>query len=56
MIDESTFKIGKRIGEGQEGAIYRALDLNTGCIVAIKKIPIPKANKEKKERMEVSIL
>jgi RIO-like serine/threonine protein kinase len=53
MIAEENFKFGRTVGSGKEGVIYRALDLKTGAIVAIKKFPVPQLDKAKRQKMEV---
>lgn len=54
MITEEQLKLGKCIGSGKDGAIYRAVDLSTGAIVAVKKIPAPQYDTAKRSKMEVS--
>lgn len=34
------YQLGNAIGRGQFGTVYRALNLNTGQMVAIKRIPV----------------
>lgn len=53
MISSEDYKVGKCIGSGKEGNIYRALDLEKGLIVAIKKIPAPETDQDKRNKMEV---
>ncbi|KZV59483.1 kinase-like protein [Peniophora sp. CONT] len=36
----SNFRLGNRIGRGQFGTVYRALNLNTGQTVAVKRISL----------------
>lgn len=35
-----TYQLGECIGRGQHGAVYRALNLNSGRVVAIKRIEL----------------
>lgn len=36
----ATYLLGNVIGRGQFGIVHRAIDISTGCIVAIKQIPL----------------
>ena len=38
MEKDLNIKVGKQIGKGSFGDIYRAIDLKTGCFYALKKI------------------
>lgn len=53
-----TYQMGNCIGRGQFGSVYRALNLNTGQMVAVKRIKTTgKTEKEVKELMhEVDLL
>lgn len=53
MFDESNLKLGKCIGSGKEGSIYRALNLTTGAIVAVKKVPVKMTNEAERKKTEV---
>ncbi|GAA5940863.1 hypothetical protein JCM10213_007988 [Rhodosporidiobolus nylandii] len=35
-----TYQLGEAIGRGQFGSVYRALNLNTGAVVAVKRIQL----------------
>lgn len=53
MLTEENLKLGRCIGSGNDGSIYRALNLTTGAIVAVKKIPSPQFDLARREKMEV---
>ncbi|KAI9304534.1 kinase-like domain-containing protein, partial [Cunninghamella echinulata] len=48
--------LGDCIGKGQFGSVYRALDIKTGEIVAIKRILVEDANIEQEIMQEVDLL
>ncbi|KAI9019243.1 kinase-like domain-containing protein [Phycomyces nitens] len=53
----TTYQLGNCIGKGQFGSVYRALDLATGEIVAIKRINLDDEGVHDQEMMkEVSLL
>ena len=54
MFEEHQLQIGKQIGAGNEGMVYRSLDLTSGRVVALKKIPIPKGDQQKRSKIEVN--
>jgi serine/threonine protein kinase len=53
MFEEHQLQIGKQIGAGNEGMVYRALDLKSGKVIALKKIPIPRGDQQKRAKIEV---
>lgn len=55
MFQEADLKVGKQIGAGNEGMVFRALHLTSGKIVALKKIPIQKSDLERRSKIEVAI-
>ncbi|PVU98864.1 hypothetical protein BB559_001214 [Furculomyces boomerangus] len=52
------YQIGNCVGKGQFGSVYRALNLENGQMVAIKKIPFNKHNSDKLDEImhEVNLL
>lgn len=55
MFEETQLQIGKQIGAGNEGMVFRALDLKSGKVIALKKIPIQKSDHERRSKIEVTI-
>ncbi|GAA6013616.1 hypothetical protein JCM11491_002727 [Sporobolomyces phaffii] len=53
-----TFQLGECIGKGQFGTVYRALNLNTGQVVAVKRIQLEGKTEAEIEQLsnEVSLL
>lgn len=51
-------QLGECIGRGQFGSVYRALNLNSGRVVAVKRIQLAGKSEEEIEQLshEVSIL
>jgi serine/threonine protein kinase len=43
--------LGNCIGKGQFGSVYRALDLSTGEVVAIKRIKLEEGELDQEEMM-----
>ncbi|KAJ2398286.1 Protein kinase of the Mitotic Exit Network [Coemansia sp. RSA 2603] len=54
----TNYQLGNCIGRGQFGSVYRALDLETGQMVAVKQIPLGDQNAEDMEDVmqEVELL
>ncbi|GAA5980311.1 hypothetical protein JCM10908_001610 [Rhodotorula pacifica] len=54
----ATYQLGECIGRGQFGTVYRALNLNTGQVVAVKRIALEGRTKEEISQLsnEVTLL
>ena len=40
------WRIGKMIGSGGTGRVYRAMNIQTGCLYAVKKVHLCEADEE----------
>ncbi|CEP15038.1 hypothetical protein [Parasitella parasitica] len=61
LLDEvgnviANYQLGNCIGKGQFGSVYRALDLTTGEVVAVKQVKIEDENLYRDMMKEVNIL
>ncbi|KAI8638218.1 kinase-like domain-containing protein [Parasitella parasitica] len=52
----ANYQLGNCIGKGQFGSVYRALDLTTGEVVAVKQVKVEDENLYKDMMKEVNIL
>ncbi|KAL0083438.1 kinase-like domain-containing protein [Phycomyces blakesleeanus] len=53
---EAHYQLGNSIGKGQFGTVYRALDMQTGEIVAIKRIKVENVDMDNDIMLEVELL
>lgn len=51
----TTYQLGECIGRGQFGAVYRALNLTSGCVVAVKRIRIQGKTESEVEQLESEV-
>ncbi|KAI8378066.1 kinase-like domain-containing protein [Radiomyces spectabilis] len=54
--NSAQYQLGNCIGKGQFGSVYRALDLATGEIVAVKRVKLEDGELDKEIMKEVSLL